>query len=133
MVLLLTMGTLVGLAVLAVIDASRGTDDVEPRLVALYPNPFLTVVDAAGDIGSPSSGPFSPMKELFIESQVGPDVIVEGGAAFDPETGNPVELANEIGGFPLWARSLLVQAAIALVLAVVGVRRLRAPHRELQT
>jgi ABC-type transport system involved in multi-copper enzyme maturation permease subunit len=133
MVLVLTLGTVVGLAVLAVIDGSRGTDTIEPRLIALYPNPFLTVTDAAGDIASPSSGPFSPLKQVFIESQVGPGVIVEGGVAFNPETGNQAELPAGIGGLPLWVRSLLVQAGLAVVLAIVGIRRLRSPSRELQT
>ena len=52
-VLALTLGTLVLLAVIAVVDSSRGSDVAEPRLSALYPNPFLAVADAAGEIGSP--------------------------------------------------------------------------------
>lgn len=142
-VLALTLGTAIGLAVLGVIDASRGSDQVEARLEAIYPNPFLTITDAAGDIGSPSDGPFTPIKDLFIESQLGPDVQLidqaEFGApgggvvAIDTRTGNPVELpGGSTTGFPLWARSLLTQAALAAVAAVVGIRRLRTPQREIR-
>ena len=131
MVLALTLGTGILLAVLAVFDSSRGTDGVEPRLVALYANPFMTVADAAGDIGSPSSGPFSPLKRLFVESQIGSRVIVEGEFAFDQQTGQPVELPSGLSGMPLWARSLLTQSVIASAFAVLGIRRLRAPQKEL--
>ncbi len=130
--LALTLGTIVGLAVLAVIDASRGTDTVEPRLVALYPNPFVAVADAAGDLGGVGDGPFSPIKQVFIESQFGSNVFIENGVAFDPETGEQFQ-PESIGAFPIWARGLLTQAGIALVLAVLAVRRLRAPSKELHS
>ncbi len=131
LVLVLVLGSLVGLAVLAVIDGSRGSDTVEPRIVALYPNPFLAIADAAGEIGSPSSGPFSPIKDLVLEAQLGPNVqMIDRGIAIDPNTGQQVE-AEELTGMPLWARSLLVQLALAVALAIPGVRRLRAPQKEL--
>ncbi len=145
-ILMLTLGTVILLGVLGVIDASRGTDQVEPRLEALYLNPFLAVADAAGEIGQPSDGPFTPIKNLFIESQLEPGVIIidqgfefEGGPgrggpiAFNERTGEPVDLPNGISGFPLWARSLLTQTALAVVLAVIGIRRLRAPQKELRS
>jgi ABC-2 type transport system permease protein len=149
MVLVLTLGTVVGLVVLAVIDASRGSDTVEPRLVALYPNPFVAIADAAGEIGSPSNGPFSPVKQVFLEAQLGPNatvitdqIAVEGpGGVFgggggrpiviDQNTGQPLEVNSTWSGVPLWIRSLGVQAAVALALAVPAVRRLRAPQKEL--
>ena len=37
----------------------------------------------------------------------------------------------ELTGMPLWARSLLVQLALAVALAIPGIRRLRAPQKEL--
>lgn len=136
-VMALTLGSLIGLAILSVIDASRGSDDVEPRIVALYPNPFLAITDAAGEIGGRSDGPFTPIKRLVVESQLGPNVVViaEEGFAFDERTGNPVELPDDssTGTIPLWARSLLTQAAFAAILGVIGVRRLRAPQKELRT
>jgi hypothetical protein len=144
-VLALTLGTVVLLGVTAVIDASRGSDQAEPRLATLYPNPFLAVADAAGEIGSPSDGPFTPLKRLYLESQVGPDlVIVDGGefgpigaggpvVAFDERTGEPVQLETSSTGVPLWARSLLTLTALALLAALLGVRRLRAPAKELRT
>ena len=107
--------------------------------------PILAVSDAAGELGSPSDGPFTPIKRLFLESQVGPGVVIidqgaefgprgQGGVfAFDERTGNPVELPSGVSGFPLWARSLLSQAGLALVLAVVGIRRLRSPQKDLKT
>ncbi|MEZ5379225.1 MAG: ABC transporter permease [Acidimicrobiales bacterium] len=128
--LALTLGTLVGLAVLAVIDASRGTDTVEPRLEALYPNPFVGIADAAGDLGGVGDGPFSPIKEVFIRSQFGNDVWIENGVAFDPNTGEQFQ-AEGVGGLPIWVRSLLTQAGLAIVLAVLAIRRLRAPSREM--
>ncbi len=137
MVLVLTFGTLILLAVTAVVDASRGTDPAEPRLMALYPNPFLAVADAAGEIGSPSAGPFSPIKQLFLESRTGPDMEVmndgRGVVVFNALTGQPVALDSATGGVPLWVRSLGIQAGLALVLAVIGVRRLRAPQKELHS
>jgi ABC-type transport system involved in multi-copper enzyme maturation permease subunit len=133
-VLALVFGTVILLVVSAVIDQSRGSDSVEPVLTPLYANPFLTVADAAGDIGSArAGGPFSPIKQIFIESQVGSQVVVEGDFAFDERTGEPVELPSGVNGLPLWARSLLAQTGIASVFAVIGIRRLRAPTRELSS
>ncbi len=130
--LALTLGTLVGLAVLAVIDGSRGTDTVEPRLEALYPNPFIAVADAAGDLGGVGDGPFSPIKQVFIQSQFGTEVFIENGMVFDPLTGEQFE-AKGVDGIPIWVRSLLSQAALAFALAVIAVRRLRTPSRELHS
>lgn len=129
-VLALTFGSVISIAVIAVIDSSRGNDRVEPQLAALYANPFLAVADAAGDLSSSPRGPFSPIKQIFVESQFDDGVIVEGNVAFDERTGE-VRRAEELGGLPLWSRSLLTIGAIATVFGVVGVRRLRAPHKEL--
>lgn len=141
-VLALTLGTVLLLGVLTVIDASRGTDEAEPRLAALYPNPFLAVADSAGEIGSPSDGPFTPIKRLFVESQIGPSMVivdegefgqVGGGlVAFDERTGEPIQLDVSTTGVPLWARSLLTLTGLALLAALFGVRRLRAPAKELR-
>ncbi len=131
MVLLLTGGTVVALAVLSVIDSSRGVDEVEPQLAALYANPFVAVADAAGDIGSAGFGPFSPIKKLFIESQLGGDVVIQGDVVFDNQTGEMVDVEPE-GGIPLWIRSLGTISMLALVLSFFGVRRLRAPQRDIR-
>jgi len=142
-VLALTLGTVMLLGVLAVIDSARGSDQADPQLAALYPNPFLAVADAAGEIGSPSDGPFTPIKRLFLESRVGSNVvIVEGGefggapgggiVAFDERTGAPIEVDSSTSGTPLWARSLLTLTGLALLSALFGVRRLRAPAKEIR-
>ena len=132
-VLGMVLGTVILLATAAVIDSSQGTDDVEPRIATLYANPFLAVADAAGEIGQPAAGPFTPIKQVVFASQVGPNVIVEGDIAFDQRTGEEVDLTNELPGFPFWARSLLVQTALAAVFAIIGVHRLRAPKKELSS
>lgn len=139
LVLALTLGSLIGVATLAVIDSSRGEVNVEPRLAVLYPNPFIALADASGDIVGGtfggSFGPFSPIKQVFRQHQYGSNVIVMAdgsGMVFDPETGEQVA-ARELGGVPVWVRGLLAQTFIAVVLAVFAVRRLRTPSRELQS
>ena len=131
MVLALVFGTVIIMVVIAVIDQSRGEDTVEPVLAPLYANPFLTIADAAGDIGSPGAGPFSPIKQIFLESQIDDDVVFEGNFAFNPRTGEPVDVDLAVGGIPLWVRSLLTQLVIAAGFLFIGIRRLRAPHKEL--
>lgn len=128
-VLLLTVGTLVGLAVLAVIDGSRGIDSVNPPLAVLYPNPLIAITDAAGDIGSPGQGPFTPIKQEFVRNQVGDQVFFENNVAFNPNTGEVIDSDFGLTGIPLWARSLLSMFAISFVMSVIAVRRLRAPHK----
>lgn len=130
-ILLLVGGTVIGLAVLSIIDASRGIDPVEPRMEALYANPFVALADAAGNIDTPGFGPFSPVKQVLVESQLGPNISVEGGRAFNNQTGEMVEL--EAGsGLPLWIRSLGSIALIAVVLSLIGIRRLRAPQKDIR-
>lgn len=131
-VLALVLGTAILTVVLAVADAARGVDTVEPRLWFLYANPFLAIAGAAGELASPLGGPFSPIKQLYVESQVGPSVFVEGNMAFDERTGQPVDLPGS-GGVGLWLRSIGAQALVAAVLAVPALRRLRAPSRELHS
>jgi ABC-type transport system involved in multi-copper enzyme maturation permease subunit len=131
MVLGLVFGTVILLAVAAVIDSSRGTDTVEPPISTLYPNPYLAVADAAGEVGQRTAGPFSPIKEVIFEAQHGPNIVVEGNLAWDARTGEEVEVDDSVTRFPLWARSLLTQTALAAGFAVVGIRKLRAPTKEL--
>jgi hypothetical protein len=78
-VLLLVLGTPVALAALAVIDSSRGTDEPNPPLEVLYPNPFVALADAAGDESETGNGPFSPLKSVLREDD---DNFDEGGAVF---------------------------------------------------
>lgn len=133
-VLAMVFGTLILLAVAAVVDNARGNDVVDPPLATLYANPFLAVTDTAGSVTAQSgrmSLPFGPIKSIIQETQGG-TVVFEGGQAFDARTGQPVDIdIDTANGLPLWARSLLAQAAIAAVFAVIGIRRLRAPRKEL--
>ncbi len=129
MALALTGGTLVLLAVLAVIDGSRGFDEVNPPLSVLYPNPFIALSDAAGEIGSVGDGPFTPIKREFVQNQVGRDVFIEGDVIFDPRTGEVVENIGTGGAIPLFVKSLLSIAAIACSMALISIRKLRAPHK----
>lgn len=138
MVMLLVLGTVVLTVITVVIDESRGTDSATPRIEALYPNPYLALTAAAGDIrASGGGGPLSPVKEAVLRSELGGDVFVEGGRAFDPNTGELIEVDEIDGsgflGLPLWVRSLGSLALIAALFALVGVRRLRAPTRDLRT
>lgn len=134
MVLALTAGTLVLLAMLAVIDAQRGTDEIEARLVAVYANPFVAVADASGEVGSRATSPFSPIKQALLAASAGPDVeIVDAGVVIDRRTGERVDRDVGPGGVPIWVRSLLAQAAIAGLLALLGIRKLRAPQHELRS
>lgn len=130
-VLTLVFGTLIALAVLSIIDSSRGDDEVDPPLAALYPNPFIAIADAAGDIGSPGDGPFTPIKQEFIRSQAGDNVFFNGNVPIDGDTGEVVDLDGLGGGVPLWIRSLLSIFVPSALLSVVAVRRLRAPHRRM--
>lgn len=131
MALAMVVGTLIALAVTGIVDASRGVDEVRPSLAVLYPNPFVGVAAAAGDIGSPGDGPFTPIKTAFIETQAGPNVMIEGNIALDPNTGERIEFNQGLNDMPLWLRSLLSQALIAAFLAFFAIRRLRAPGRVL--
>ncbi len=145
-VLALTFGSGVAVIVASVADGAIGDDPVQTRLFPLYANPFLAVADTAGDLDSGANGPFSPIKRVFRDSQFDrplvttfeeeavfmeeQGVFIEGGIAFDPRTGQPIEL-EEPGGLPLWARSLSTIGVLAALFGVVGVRRLRAPSQEL--
>lgn len=129
-VLTLVIGTLIALAVLAVIDGSRGTDEVRPPLAALYPNPFIAIADAAGDIGSPGDGPFTPIKQEFVRSQVGDDVFFQGTVAIDGRTGQVIDI-DGFAGVPIWIRSLFSIFVPTLLLSIVAVRRLRAPNKKM--
>ncbi len=130
-VLTLVFGTLIALAVLTVIDSSRGDDNINPPLAALYPNPFIAIADAAGNIGSASDGPFTPIKQEFIRNQAGDDVFFNGNVAIDGRTGEVIDLDGFGGGIPLWIRSLLSIFVPSALLSVVAIRRLRAPHRRM--
>jgi len=131
-VLCLVLGTLVALAVLAVIDGSRGTDEVQPPLSALYPNPFIAIADAAGDIGSPGDGPFTPIKQEFVRSQVGDNVFFQNNIAIDGRTGQVIEI-DGFAGVPIWIRSLLSIFVPTALLSVIAIRRLRAPNKKMST
>ncbi|MEM8922848.1 MAG: ABC transporter permease subunit [Actinomycetota bacterium] len=122
-VLALVFGTVISIAALAIIDSTRGNDDVDPVLEALYANPFLAVADAAGDLGSQPRGPFSPIKQIFWEVEFEEDVAFVGN--------QPAPLRNQPGGLPLWLRSLLTIGAISALFGFAGVRKLRAPQAEL--
>ena len=131
-VLALVFGTVIVMAVIGIFEVTRADpdDDVRPRIVAIYPNPFLAVADAAGDIGS-FRGPFSPIKQAVFESTRDREVFIEGDIAFDARNGQPIGPADAGGPSLLWLRSLGSLGVIAAVFGVVGVRRLRAPQREM--
>ncbi|MEM9134002.1 MAG: ABC transporter permease subunit [Actinomycetota bacterium] len=131
-VLALTLGTVILLGVVAIFENARNPDEfVEPRIEALYLNPFLAVADAAGETGRSQSGPFSPIKQVILESQLdNEDVWFEGNVAIDGRTGQVVEPPGT-GFLPIWVRSLLSIGLVAAVFGIIGVRRLRAPQREL--
>ncbi|MDY7103894.1 MAG: ABC transporter permease [Actinomycetota bacterium] len=84
-VLFLVIGTPVALAALAVIDSARGTDDANPPLEVLYPNPFIALADAAGDVSETGNGPFSPLKSVLRDDE---DDFAAGAAV------NPVPMAE---------------------------------------
>lgn len=155
-VLLLVLGTPVALAALAVIDSSRGSDDPDPPLEVLYPNPFVALADAAGDVSETGDGPFSPLKSVLRDDE---DEFAEGGfAAVNPvpaveatmvvEAGvaeeviavedpigpgfDVVAVRDEASGpgrdwFPVWAQSLSIQLVLVAALSALAWRRLRAP------
>ena len=71
-VLMATIGTFILFAVTVIFDEINGNDFVSPRLWPLYPNPFVGIADAAGDVfATSSSGPFSPIKEGFSSGRTG--------------------------------------------------------------
>lgn len=131
-VLALTLGTVILLGVVAVFENARNPDEfVEPRLETLYLNPFLAVADAAGDAGRGQSGPFSPVKQVILQSQLDNEEIwFEGDVAIDGRTGQVLQPAG-VGFLPIWVRSLLSIGVVAAFFAAIGVRRLRAPQKEL--
>lgn len=129
-VLLLVVGTPVALAAAAVVDASRGVDQPNPPFSIVYPNPFVGLADAAGNLTGSGTGPFSPIKRAMLESRGQAVNVMDtptGPVAID-QFGNEVPLDDLGGGrIPIWVRTLLIQGGLALVLFVVAWRRLRAP------
>jgi ABC-type transport system involved in multi-copper enzyme maturation permease subunit len=147
-VVAMTIGTGIAVLTVAVIEETRGTDEAtEPRLSLFYPNPYIALAEAAGDVDAEDVGPFTPVKRAFDEESWGDGMVVDEAEAlpldmdatrttvfvdeFDDGPGVVVE--EETGGslIPIWVRSILAQMAIASVLAVIGIRRLRAPQPEL--
>lgn len=127
----LVIGSLVGTIILMAIDNARGIDIVETRLWILYLNPFVAVADAAGDLSGPAVGPFGAIKEVFTRNQFDNQFVInEGnGVWIDGNTGRRVELDEP--WLSVWVRSLGSITLLALFTSILGVRRLRAPYREI--
>ena len=138
----LTVGTLIAMVAVTVIQESRGQFVDNPPFWPLYANPFVAIADAAGDITGQFDGPFSPIKRFFWESQnqfnqFG-EVEAIGAQGFD-EFGNPIFIDEGFGGvpqrqepsfsgIPLWVRSLGTLAMISLLMSLAAVRKLKAPR-----
>jgi len=130
-VLVLLFGTVILFAVSAIFFADDNNRRAEANFAPLYANPFVAVADAAGDLGTQADSPFSSIQRAFVRSRFDGDVIVEDGFAFNARTGEEVDLPTGLDGLPLWARSLLAQGTIAAFFAFIGIRRLRAPGKEM--
>ncbi len=158
LVLVLILGTFVVWWGVRIIDESRGDDAGNPPSWILAPNPLFMAADvlAEDDItdlgGGGVSSPFEPLEDAILQSEN--EGFVDGGDGF---FGRPVPLpvddfgrplgtdeeGNTIIGFdrfgrpihaddgrwPFWATSVITLYAMALVGAVVAVRRLRSPTK----
>ncbi len=139
----LTVGTLIVMVTVTVIQESRGQFVDSPPFWPLYANPFVAIADAAGDISGQFDGPFSPIKRFFWESQNQFNQFgqFEGDVGFQnfDEFGNPIFIdegfpgapqRQEPGfsGIPLWVRSLGTLAMISLLMSLAAVRKLKAPR-----
>jgi hypothetical protein len=139
----LTVGTLIAMVTVGVVQQSRGQFVDNPPFWPLYANPFVAIADAAGDISGQFDGPFSPIKRFYWETQSASNQFggFEGdvGAAGFDEFGNPIfdadglpgapgRQAPTFPGIPLWVRSLGTLATISLLMSLAAVRKLKAPR-----
>lgn len=154
LMLLLTLGSFLLWQAAGIVDESRGTDAKNPPVALLATNPLFAAADILEDSAATSStgglsSPFEPMREALLEAEY--EGIVTGG--FDPRFGMPVDVMraefgidaegdriigfDEFGrpivaddsGWPFWASSVIALYVLAVLGALVAVRRLRSPSK----
>ncbi len=156
-VLLLTLGSFLVWVAAGILDTSRGDDPRNPPAYLLATNPLFAAADVFGDDDVPAfnggggiSSPFEPLEEALLRSE---NEGFQGGfgdgrgVIFD-EFGNPQgfgvdEDGNRIIGFdrfgrpiladedgwPFWATSVITLYVVAVLGALLAVRRLRSPAK----
>jgi ABC-type transport system involved in multi-copper enzyme maturation permease subunit len=158
--LALTLGTFLAYGSAALVDRSRGTDEANPPIALLLPNPLVATADILGTTseGGSADSPFEPIKSMLRRDEFGNGVTVTdfnaggfvvgpGGVVKGPITG----VANGAGGsgvpigfdrngnpifesphrtVPFWAWSLLLLGAMSALSVVAAARRLRTPAAE---
>jgi len=137
MMLMLTAGSGMAAAFSDAIDDSRGFDHAAPLLETLYPNPYIALAIASGDLASVSDdSPIGALRRTLVEASTGNQLfLADNGRLFDARTGEVSDAAS-VDGFldlPLWLCSFGTLALLAVLFALAGVRALRAPSAELRT
>lgn len=123
LVLAITLGTLFAFYIIAFIVTVAIVGDNEQfsqwYLTPFYFNPFVLLAGAVGNV-SDNLGiwPLSGIKLGFVEAER------NFNAAADV-----ADRPDDLSIVPLWLRALLVQGALAGLLAVLGIHRLRTPQR----
>lgn len=120
LVLALTVGTFVAYGSWAVVDQSRGPDQVDPPDSLLLANPVALVSDIVGDFeNSELPSPFDGIYRMVNERQ---DFAVGGpGMAFDDG------LVRRQGGVPFWIGSLVMLGLCSIAALGLAARRLDTP------
>lgn len=134
MMLALTAGTAMVAVFTEAIDRSRGFDEASPVLATLYPNPYVALTVASGDLGSVNdSSPIGALRDQLVEYSSRDLVFFADGRLLDMNTGQAADVAVVgVAGLPLWLCSFGSLALIAALFALVGIRALRAPRAELR-
>ena len=126
MILTLCIGTAVVFAVLMIFNTlgSNGNpDNMLAFLTPFYWNPFVLLAGAAGEVSDVTGPwPLSGIRSAFVESQD----FANGGFAEPP---GPIDriAADELRYIPLWLRSTLAMVWTSVILAMIGIRRLKTP------
>ena len=125
LILALCIGTAVFFAVLMILYVTANNNDPDNILGFLTPfywNPFVLLAGAAGEVSDVSGPwPLSGIRVAFVEAQDFPN-----GRFADGPFGAQFE-NSDLRVIPLWLRATLAQAALAVLLAWIGIRRLRTP------
>ncbi len=129
LILALCIGTAVIFAVFMILYVTTNNNDPENILTFLTPfywNPFVLLAGAAGEVSDVNGPwPLSGIRTGFVEAQDFPN------GRFAEEFDGPGGIAgfesSDLRVVPLWLRAALAQSALALLVAWVGIRRLRTP------
>lgn len=132
----LTAGSGMLAALTKAIDEGRGFDESTPVLATMYPNPFVALASASGDLDAYNdTGPLGAVRNQLREFANGEPAFFGDEFLLDADAGGLQTEATVSGvaGLPLWICSLGSLALLASLFALWGIRALRAPDAELRS